>query len=85
MRHPFSSGKVTEVPQCDNDSMSPGLMCRQCPVCSSHNNVDRPEEDVSIDMSEPVALTFALRYLNSFAKATPLSSRVRLPMPKFAL
>ena len=26
-----------------------------------------------IDMQEPVALTFALRYLNSFGKATPLS------------
>ena len=30
-----------------------------------------------IDMQEPVALTFALRYLNSFAKATPLASQVR--------
>ena len=30
-----------------------------------------------IDMQEPVALTFALRYLNSFAKATPLSPSVR--------
>ncbi len=29
-----------------------------------------------IDMQEPVALTFALRYLNSFAKATPLASQV---------
>jgi len=28
---------------------------------------------VSIDLNEPVSLTFALRYLNSFAKATPLS------------
>ena len=45
--------------------------------CSSHNNADRPEDDVSIDMMEPVALSFALRYLNSFAKATPLSNRVR--------
>lgn len=27
-------------------------------------------------MQEPVALTFALRYLNSFAKATPLSNQV---------
>ncbi len=32
-----------------------------------------------IDMQEPVALTFALRYLNSFAKATPLASQVREP------
>ena len=38
--------------------------------------MDRPEENVIIDMQEPVALTFALRYLNSFAKATPLASQV---------
>jgi Proliferating cell nuclear antigen, C-terminal domain len=30
-----------------------------------------------IDLNEPVTLTFALRYLNSFAKATPLSNTVR--------
>lgn len=29
-----------------------------------------------IDLNEPVSLTFALRYLNSFAKATPLSNVV---------
>lgn len=28
---------------------------------------------MSIELNEPVSLTFALRYLNSFAKATPLS------------
>lgn len=47
-------------------------------VCRQHNNVDRPEDNVIIDMNEPVALTFALRYLNSFAKATPLASQVGL-------
>jgi len=31
---------------------------------------------VLIDLNEPVTLTFALRYLNSFAKATPLSNTV---------
>lgn len=45
-------------------------------ACRSHSNVDKPEEQVVIDMQEPVALTFALRYLNSFAKATPLSNQV---------
>lgn len=37
-----------------------------------------------IDMQEPVALTFALRYLNSFAKATPLSPSVRAPPEPWA-
>lgn len=31
-------------------------------------------------MNEPVSLTFALRYLNSFAKATPLSNTVTLSL-----
>ena len=44
--------------------------------CRAHSNVDRPEESVTIDMQEPVALTFALRYLNSFAKASVLSPQV---------
>ena len=35
-----------------------------------------------IDLHEPVTLTFALRYLNSFAKATPLSPFVILSMSK---
>lgn len=51
---------------------------RLCPAARrSHSNVDKPEEQVVIDMQEPVALTFALRYLNSFAKATPLSNQAR--------
>ena len=35
-----------------------------------------------IDLVEPVTLTFALRYLNSFSKATPLSTTVILSMSK---
>jgi len=34
-----------------------------------------------VELQEPVSLTFALRYLNSFTKATPLSSQVRPPPP----
>ena len=30
-----------------------------------------------IDLQEAVALNFALRYMNSFAKATPLANQVR--------
>ncbi len=41
---------------------------------------DKPEETVSIDMTEPVELTFALRYLNFFTKATCLGPRVILSM-----
>jgi len=43
-------------------------------------NVDKEEEAVTIEMQEPVVLTFALRYLNFFTKATPLSPQVCLSM-----
>ena len=33
-----------------------------------------------IEMEEPVELTFALRYLNFFTKATPLSPTVTLSL-----
>lgn len=35
---------------------------------------------MTIEMQEAVALTFALRYLNFFTKATPLSAQVILSM-----
>lgn len=43
-------------------------------------NVDKEEEAVIIEMNEGVVLTFALRYLNYFTKATPLSPQVTLSM-----
>lgn len=43
-------------------------------------SVDKEEEAVTIDMQEPVKLTFACRYLNNFTKATPLSNQVQLSM-----
>ncbi|KAI9770300.1 MAG: proliferating cell nuclear antigen [Geoglossum simile] len=44
----------------------------------SHTNVDKPELNVEIDLSEPVALTFSLKYLVNFCKASALSSTVKL-------
>jgi proliferating cell nuclear antigen len=43
-------------------------------------SADKPDEATVIDMEEPVELTFALRYLSFFTKATPLSSTVTLSM-----
>lgn len=40
----------------------------------------QPEEATIIEMQEPVSLTFALRYLNSFTKATPLSETVAISL-----
>jgi len=47
------------------------------------NKVDaKPEDTLAIDLKEPVSLIFALRYLNFFTKATPLSSQVSLSLSK---
>eukprot|EP00123_Amoebidium_parasiticum_P004132 comp15416_c0_seq1/m.12364 comp15416_c0_seq1/g.12364 ORF comp15416_c0_seq1/g.12364 comp15416_c0_seq1/m.12364 type:complete len:263 (-) comp15416_c0_seq1:426-1214(-) len=47
-------------------------------VLRQNASVDKEEEAVVIEMQEPVDLTFALRYLNFFTKATTLSSSVTL-------
>jgi len=41
---------------------------------------EKEEDHVIIDMEEPVELTFALRYLNFFTKASSLGSSVVLSM-----
>lgn len=40
----------------------------------------QPEEATIIEMNDPVSLTFALRYMNSFTKATSLSSTVTISL-----
>ncbi|MCJ1402468.1 proliferating cell nuclear antigen [Xylographa trunciseda] len=44
----------------------------------SHTNVEKPEQNVEIELTEPVALTFSLKYLVNFCKASGLSSTVKL-------
>lgn len=41
---------------------------------------DKPEESCSVKMQEPICLSFALKYLNQFAKATPLAKQVSLSL-----
>ncbi|KAK3596376.1 hypothetical protein CHS0354_036926 [Potamilus streckersoni] len=43
-------------------------------------SADKEEEAVVIEMNQAVTLTFALRYLNFFTKATPISNQVTLSM-----
>merc|ERR1711935_1009750 len=40
------------------------------------------EQQTLIELQEPVSLTFALRYLNFFTKATPMSDQVTLSLSK---
>ena len=57
---------------CTGDIGSGSVTIRQ------HTNVDKPDQDVSIHLSEPVSLTFSLKYLVNFCKATGLSGKVKL-------
>lgn len=40
----------------------------------------QPEDAIVIEMNEPVSLSFALRYMNSFTKASPLSETVTISL-----
>ncbi|SPO00962.1 probable proliferating cell nuclear antigen [Cephalotrichum gorgonifer] len=44
----------------------------------SHTNVDKPELNVNIELTEPVSLTFSLKYLVNFCKASGLSNQVKI-------
>jgi proliferating cell nuclear antigen len=44
----------------------------------SHTNAEKPDQDVKITLSEPVSLTFSLKYLVNFCKASGLSGSVKL-------
>ncbi|KAK5073034.1 proliferating cell nuclear antigen [Lithohypha guttulata] len=57
---------------CQGDIGSGSVTVRQ------HTNVDKPDQDVSIQLVEPVNLTFSLKYLVNFCKASGLSAKVRL-------
>merc|ERR1711959_470999 len=46
-----------------------------------NNSVDTKEKE-TVEAEEPVTLNFALRYLNFFTKATPLSASVVLHLSK---
>lgn len=45
-------------------------------------SADKPEDSVTIKIEEPIILSFALKYMNHFVKATPLSAQVSLSLSK---
>ncbi len=49
-------------------------------MCKSNPAVDNDADAVIVKCEEEVSSTFALRYFNFFAKATPLSSSVTIRM-----
>merc|ERR1712194_929939 len=63
-------------------SMGKVLKCCNMTLRQNSSVDTKEDEQVSIQMEEPVNLNFALRYLNFFTKATPLSSTVILNLSK---
>lgn len=57
---------------CQGDIGSGSVTLRQ------HTDIEKEENNVEIDLSEPVSLTFSLKYLSNFTAATGLSSKVKL-------
>ncbi|OBT62995.1 hypothetical protein VE03_07626 [Pseudogymnoascus sp. 23342-1-I1] len=57
---------------CDGDIGNGAVTLR------SHTNVDKPENNVEIELTDSVALTFSLKYLVNFCKASGLSGTVKL-------
>lgn len=57
---------------CQGDIGSGSVTVRQ------HTNVDKPDNDVTIQLTEPVQLTFSLKYLVTFCKASGLAGKVKL-------
>ncbi|CAK7566611.1 MAG: proliferating cell nuclear antigen [Sporothrix epigloea] len=44
----------------------------------SHTNVEKPAENIDIELSDPVSLTFSLKYLVNFCKAAGLAGQVKI-------
>ncbi|XP_064607637.1 proliferating cell nuclear antigen-like [Liolophura sinensis] len=44
------------------------------------SSADKEEDNVTVELNQACSLTFALQYLNHFAKATPLSPQVTLSL-----
>ena len=57
---------------CQGDIGSGSVTVRQ------HSSVEKPDSNVKIELSEPVSLTFSLKYLVNFCKASGLASKVKL-------
>lgn len=51
-------------------------------VLKQNRSSDKEDDEINIKMKESVKLTFALRYLKNFTKATGLSKKVTLSMSK---
>jgi proliferating cell nuclear antigen len=73
--------KVLVAIECTKEGVkfeAAGDIGKGCVTLRQHSNVDKPELNVEIDLSEPVALSFSLKYLVNFTKATGLSSQVKI-------
>lgn len=52
------------------------------PARSTRDSDVPPEKQTSVELTEPVTLSFSGKYLTSFAKAAGLATQVRISMAK---
>lgn len=57
---------------CQGDIGNGAVMLR------SHQDLENPDSSVTITLSEPVSLTFSLKYLVNFCKAASLAPKVKV-------
>ncbi|EEU48498.1 uncharacterized protein NECHADRAFT_74702 [Fusarium vanettenii 77-13-4] len=57
---------------CSGDIGNGSVMLR------THTDLDKPDNNVAIELTEPVSLTFSLKYLVNFCKAVGLSNQVKI-------
>lgn len=72
--------KITVTKEGIEFSVSGDLGNGKIKLGSTEGGADKEDDQVVIEMDEPVCLTFAMRYLNLFTKATPLGGKVLLSM-----
>ncbi|KAJ2900287.1 hypothetical protein MKZ38_002505 [Zalerion maritima] len=57
---------------CNGDIGNGSVTLRQ------HTDVEKPDTNIEIELTEPVSLTFSLKYLTNFCKASGLSTQVKI-------
>jgi proliferating cell nuclear antigen len=80
----LGTGSVTLKQAANVDKVGRSRTAQRALVGEGADSARPAQEDeaVTIELQQPVTLTFALRYLNFFTKATPLATQVSLSFSK---
>jgi proliferating cell nuclear antigen len=68
----IDAGKDGVKFSCSGDIGNGSITLRQ------HSNIEKEDQSVEIELSEPVSLTFSLKYLVNFCKASNITNSVKI-------